>query len=94
MERVSSVPLSGNVGASVPRVLCSSSDLGRVAGTRLCGDCETVTLAEDCGDVELVRLVAVAGSRVDWTEEGGMDSRAGGVGGSMVTRYDTRWGWN
>jgi hypothetical protein len=49
-----------------------------------------VTLAKDCGDVEMLLLGVVA---ADWTGEGGMDSRAGDVGGSMVTRY-ARWGWN
>jgi hypothetical protein len=46
-----------------------------------------VMLAKDCGDVRTPALTTVAGSRADWTEERGMDSRAGNVGGSMVTRY-------
>lgn len=35
----------------------------------------------------MLPLATVAGSSADWTEEMGMDSRAGNVGGSMVTRY-------
>lgn len=75
------------MSTSAPRFACSSSDLERVAGTRLCGDSETVTLAKDCGGVKMLPLATVAGSSADWTEEMGMDSRAGNVGGSMVTRY-------
>lgn len=47
-----------------------------------------MTLAKDCaGDDKVVPLATVAGSRTDWTEERGMDSLAGDVGGSMVTKY-------
>jgi hypothetical protein len=47
-----------------------------------------MTLAKDCGGVEIFPMATVAGTRAaDWTEVRGMESLAGDVGGSIVTRY-------